>query len=87
MIANCDVLITRYSSTVYVGMVLGKEVYSDFEIDELRKLVPLQNGGTSAFRISLVAKALLLENSTAAQKDLLNNRISLKLIPERIRKS
>ena len=29
MIANCDVLITRYSSTVFVGLALGKETYSD----------------------------------------------------------
>jgi len=43
MIANCDVLITRYSTTVYVGLALGKECYSDFDIEELRELVPLQN--------------------------------------------
>ena len=43
MIANCDVLITRYSSTVFVGLALGKETYSDFPMDELRKLMPVQN--------------------------------------------
>ncbi len=30
MIANCDVLITRYSSTVFVGLALGKETHSDY---------------------------------------------------------
>src|SRR5262245_29345644 len=30
MIANCSVLITRFSTTAYVGLALGKEVYSDF---------------------------------------------------------
>ncbi len=43
MIANCDVLITRLSTTVYVGLALGKECYSDFDMDELRGLIPLQN--------------------------------------------
>jgi hypothetical protein len=47
MIANCDVLITRFSTTVYVGLALGKEVYSDFDVDELRRLLPLQNGNAA----------------------------------------
>jgi len=44
MIANCDVLITRFSSTAFVGLALGKETYSDFDMDELRRLMPVQNG-------------------------------------------
>ncbi len=52
MIANCDVLITKYSSVVYVGLALGKEVYSDFNIEELIKKVPVQNGGTSGKKIA-----------------------------------
>jgi hypothetical protein len=43
MIANCDVLITRYSSTAFVGLALGKETHSDFPEDDLRRLLPLQN--------------------------------------------
>jgi len=52
MIANCDTLITRYSSVVYIGIALGKAVYSDFDIDFLRRLSPIQNGGTSAKTIA-----------------------------------
>jgi len=59
MIANCDVLITKYSSVVYVGLALGKEVYSEFDIDELKRLMPLQNDGTSSYNIALVAEKLL----------------------------
>lgn len=44
MIAHCDVLITRFSSTAYVGLALGKEVHSEFDVDELRRLLPLQHG-------------------------------------------
>ena len=59
LIANCDVLITRYSSVVYVGMALGKEVYSDFDIEELRELTPIQNGGTSARNIADLCRVFL----------------------------
>jgi hypothetical protein len=59
MIANCDVLITKYSSVVYVGLALGKEVYSYFDINMLKKLLPLQNNGASACNIALVGKKLL----------------------------
>lgn len=59
MIANCAVLITKFSSAVYVGIALGKEVYSDFDLDELRKLCPIQNDGTSANEIAKIAKRFL----------------------------
>jgi len=48
MIANCDVLITRYSSTVFVGLALGKETYSDLPDDDLMQLLPLQNNAAAA---------------------------------------
>jgi len=59
MIANCDTLITRFSSVVYIGLAMGKEVYSDFELDELREMVPWQNGRTSARNIADVCRRLL----------------------------
>jgi hypothetical protein len=47
MIANCDVLITRYSSTVFVGLALGKQTHSDFPMDEMRRLLPAQNNAAA----------------------------------------
>jgi len=61
MIANCDVLITRYSSTAFVGLALGKETYSDFDVDELRRLVPIQNG-SAASNIANVCRRFLEED-------------------------
>lgn len=61
MVANCDVLITKYSSVVYVGLALGKEIHSYFELDELKKLMPVQNNGTSAENIANAALCLLEE--------------------------
>jgi hypothetical protein len=61
MVANCDVLITQYSSVVYVGLALGKEVHSYFDVEMLRRLTPIQNGGTSGRNIAAVCRGLLEE--------------------------
>jgi hypothetical protein len=64
MIANCSVLVTQFSTVTYIGLALGKEVYSYLDLEELRQLMPLQNGGTSASHIAdecrdLIASPLL----------------------------
>lgn len=56
MIANCAELITQFSTVVYVGMALGKPVSSYFDIDELRRLTPIQNDGTSAQNIARICR-------------------------------
>ena len=58
MIANCDVLITQFSSTAFVGIALGKETHSDFDMEELRRLTPVQNG-SAALNIANVCRRLL----------------------------
>jgi len=58
MIANCDVLITRFSSTAFVGLALGKETYSDYDMDQMRRLMPVQNGKAAA-NIAAVCRDLL----------------------------
>lgn len=63
MIANCDVLMTKYSSVVYVGLALGKEVYSGFPVEELRRLTPVQNA--SAARNMAAVCRMLLEGAPA----------------------
>ncbi len=59
MIANCDVLVTRFSSVVYVGLALGKKVYSEFDLEELKLLQPVQNGGKSANYIAELIRKML----------------------------
>lgn len=56
MIANCEELVTRFSTVVYTGLALGKRVHSDFDVDNLRRLLPWQNGGTSGRRIAEVCR-------------------------------
>jgi len=58
MIANCAVLITRFSSTAFVGLALGKETYSDFNMAEMRRLMPVQNRAAAA-NIAKVCRGLL----------------------------
>lgn len=62
MIANCDVLITRYSSVVLVASALGKEVYSDLDSSKLSRLTPLQNQ-SAAKNIASVC-LMILEGET-----------------------
>ncbi len=63
MVANCDVLLTQYSTLTYVGLALGKECHSYFDPEELRRLLPVQNGGTSARNIASVCEKVLEEES------------------------
>jgi len=64
MVANCDVLVTRFSSVVFIGEALGKEIHADVPIDEIKKLAPIQNNGTSAGRIAQTIKNHLEKKST-----------------------
>jgi hypothetical protein len=59
LIANCDVLFTQYSSVAFVGLALGKEVHSYYDLDELKQLLPIQNAGRSAEHIAEIARELL----------------------------
>lgn len=62
MIANCCELITQYSTVVYVGMALGKKVHSWFDVDELMRLQPIQNGGISAKTIASICRSYIPYN-------------------------
>lgn len=59
LIANCEVLVTQWSTVIYVGLALGKECHSYFDLGELQRLAPLQNGGRSAAHIAAVCEELL----------------------------
>ena len=56
MIANCDELITQYSTVAYVGLALDKKVHSYFDVEDLKRLVPIQNRGKSAENIARICK-------------------------------
>lgn len=56
MVANCEELITQYSTVVYIGIGLGKKVHSYFDVEKLKTLSPIQNDGTSAANIADVCR-------------------------------
>ncbi len=56
MIANCEELITQYSTVVYIGIALGKKVHSYFDVEQLKRLAPIQNGGVSATAIAALCR-------------------------------
>lgn len=59
MVANCQALITQWSTLTYLGIVLDKEVHSFFDVNELRRLTPVQNGGTSVYRIAEICRGFM----------------------------
>jgi hypothetical protein len=59
MIANCAELVTEFSSVVYTGLALGKTIHADFDLETVRHLTPIQNGGTSAQHIATICERLL----------------------------
>jgi hypothetical protein len=64
LIARCDLLVTQYSSTAFVGLALGKEVRSYYDLAELRRLLPLQHGAAAA-RIAAVCREVLAAGAPA----------------------
>ncbi|MGZ3757255.1 MAG: hypothetical protein ACXVAY_07505 [Mucilaginibacter sp.] len=67
MIANCSELITQYSTVVFTGITLGKKVHSWFDVEELKRLTPIQNNGTSAKNIAAICRSFI--NHTGNKED------------------
>lgn len=59
MIANASVVITQQSTCTFVAEALGKELYTNLDVDELRRLMPIQNGGLSGERIANICRRVL----------------------------
>lgn len=64
MIANCAALVTQYSSCIFVGLALGKECYSYFDMHKLQGLTPVQNGGVSGKNIAHICTRILEQGAT-----------------------
>ena len=64
MIFHCEELITQYSTVVYVGIGLGKKVHSFFDLNDLRKKSPVQNGGRSAAHIAEICRRYIESNKS-----------------------
>lgn len=81
MVANCSVLVTQYSSVTYLGLVLNKEVHSYLDVDELRRLVPIQNGGRSAHNIAMLCRQVLASSNQRIQRPTATPAFSIGVSP------
>lgn len=72
MIANCSALICQYSTVVYTGIALGKEVHSYFDLEMLKQLAPMQNGGVSGQNIARVCRHILLDEPVTWEEFLIH---------------
>ncbi|ACY12980.1 hypothetical protein [Haliangium ochraceum] len=59
MVANCEVLLTEWSTLVFVGLALGKECYSYHDMELLKQLMPIQNGGSSAEKVAEICRRII----------------------------
>ncbi len=59
MIANCQTFITQQSTSTFVGLGLGKEVFTNLNIEELRHLMPIQNSDMSSAHIAGICQRVL----------------------------
>jgi hypothetical protein len=59
MIANAEVVITQQSSSTYVALALGKEVHTNLNVEQLKQLMPIQNGGLSSEYIARISLRVL----------------------------
>jgi hypothetical protein len=59
MIANASAVITQQSTSTYVAVGLEKETHTFLNMDELKRLMPIQNNGESAHRIAGICHRVL----------------------------
>ncbi|MBL8078152.1 MAG: hypothetical protein JNM55_09350 [Anaerolineales bacterium] len=59
MIANAATVITQQSTSTYVAVGLGKETHTNLNMEELKRLMPIQNNGDSARRIAGICRRIL----------------------------
>ncbi len=60
IIANAEVVITQQSTVTFVAVALDKEVHTSLDIVELKRLMPIQNGASSASHIARICSRMLL---------------------------
>ena len=77
MIANCKLMMTHSSSVIFPAVAMGKEVISSQNLNVMKKLLPIQNGGRSAGLIAKHCKELMSvpRERRVASKQTVNWRI------------
>lgn len=79
MVAKCDVLVTEWSSLTFAGVAMGKQVHSHHPMEEIRRLLPLQNK-CAAKNIARVFRAVLAAQPTAYALDVTSSSTQIEAI-------
>ena len=74
MIANCAAIVAQYSTVAFTAAALGKEVHSYIDPELLQRILPVQNGGTSASNIAEVCRGCF--ESSPAHIERMRTRIA-----------
>lgn len=59
LIANAEAVITQQSTVTFVAVALNKEVHTNLDVAELKRLMPIQNGDSSASHIARICSRML----------------------------
>lgn len=62
MVANAAAVMCQWSSLAYVAMALNKELYSYFDLEELRRLCPVQNHESAELIAQICLRELQLHD-------------------------
>jgi hypothetical protein len=68
MIANSAAVVAQYSTVAFTAAALGKEVHSYIDPALLQRILPIQNGGTSAAHIAAVCRGVLESSDADVQR-------------------
>lgn len=81
MIANSLMLVSEYSSVLLLALAMNKEVRCSCNLEEVRQLLPIQNGGKSAQRIARICQRLLDENRPSQRPSGSHPRQGIEWLP------
>ncbi len=69
LIAQSSLMISEYSSVILLALAMDKEVRCECDLEEIKQLLPIQNGGESAGKIARICQRIIEENSLNHQSD------------------
>ncbi len=69
LIARSSLMISEYSSVILLALAMNKEVRCECNLEEIKQLLPVQNGGESARKIARICQRIIEDNTTNHQSE------------------
>ncbi len=61
-------MISEYSSVILLALAMNKEVRCECNLEEIKQLLPVQNGGESARKIARICQRIVEESNPQHQQ-------------------